>query len=926
MHHLIARLRSFWSAVRGAARLEREMEEEMHFHLDQEADRLARERGFGAAEARRHARAAFGRTERYKEEGLQARGAARITGLSLDLKLGARMLAKYPGVTLVGGVAMVIGVGLGAGYLEVVNDVLRPTLPLHEGERVVGLQNWDPVENDPELRSLHDFVVWREELESVENLSAFSSVERNLGPDVGAAEPARGAEITASGFRVARVAPLLGRTLIDADEREGAPAVVVLGYDLWRSRFFGDPGIVGRTLRLDGSASTVVGVMPEGFAFPVSHQFWVPFPSHPLPYERRQGPAIQMFGRLAPGMGLEEARAELSALGARAAAEFPATHEHLRPRVVKYTELFVDRVTGGSGTGAYLVTLLFVLLLLVLASNVATMVFARTATRENEIAMRFALGASRRQILAQFFVEALVLSLAATVLALLIVGWGAEQITRFAWQIPAGYVPFWLESGRGLNPSTVLYAVALAVAASLVAGVLPALKATGARLQSRLRHAPGASESTYRFGGVWSAMTVVQVAFTVLVLPPSIIAIWALTEPGHVDPGFPGEEYLSAEVALDREGSPADSAAAAAFLSRFESVREELRRRLLAEPEVSRVTFATRIPVMDHPQPWLEVDSGGGAPAHAGGRWVNATSVDEDFFEAFGARIVAGRGFSAADQTPAGAVVIVNELFVDEMLGGRNAIGRRVRYTTRYGEREATGRGRDLPRPLMREPSRWYEIIGVASDLGMDTNKDPFYSGEAPGVYHPLAPEAMGTGGSYAVRMAFHVRGDAAAFAPRLREIAHAVHPGLRLNDVLPLDRPVDRSNRNERVISRFFSWGTALLALIAVLISTAGVYSLLSFTVARQTREIGIRVALGADRRRIVTGVFSRAMLRFGLGILAGYVFWLIILADELGGRGGALFLITTAVLMVVGAAACAVPVRRALRIQPTEALREEG
>lgn len=902
---------------------ESRMQREFGFHIDMESERLMREHRLGPAEARRRALAAFGGVEKHKEALREGRGLAWLGGLSLDLKLGVRTLARYPGVSIVGGLAMAIGVGLGAAYLEVVNDLLRPTLPFAESDRIVGLRNWDVEANDPEPRAMHDFVVWREALESIQELGAFRSIERNLGAASASAEPALGAEITPSAFRMVRVPALLGRTLDDADEREGALPAVVLGYDLWRNRFSGDPNIVGQAVRLGNSTSTAVGVMPHGFGFPVNHQFWVPLRANVLPYARRQGPAIQIFGRLAQGISLEKAQLELSALGSRAAADYPATHEHLRPRVMKYTELFV----GGEGSGqAYLVQFIFVMLLLVLSSNVATMVFARIATREHEIAMRFALGASRGRVLGQFFVEALVLAVAATVVGLTIVARGADWVTRLFWDVTEGRIPFWLESGMNLNVTTVLYAILLAFLAALVAGVVPALKATRSGLQSRLRHAAGAAGSSMRFGGLWSAMIVVQVAFAVVVVPPAIVAVSGLASGDHADAGFATEEYLSARLEMDAEHAAQDPAARTDVFAEFQQAREELRRRLASEPAISRVTFASRVPGMSHADPGVEVDSHADAPARFGD-WAMTSSVDADYFDAFGVGIVAGRGFHSGDLRPGSRVVVVNQHFVDDILEGRNAIGRRVRYQTRYGEQMATDRPGPRARALMRQPGDWYEIVGVVKNLGMDTTKDAFFPGKGPGVYHPLTPEAMGSGGSYSVRMAFHVRGDAAAFAPKLRELAHAIHPALRLYDTLTLDGPVDKVSQTQRRIGRFSAWVTALVALIALLISVAGTYSVLSFTVSRQTREIGIRIALGANPRRIIAGVFSRAMFQIATGIVVGALLWFYVIVLVLGGGNQVRLLIATGcVLVLLGLIACGVPVRRALRIEPIEVLRTLG
>ena len=923
MRAFISRLRSLIRESGRSDRLASEMHEEMRFHVEMEAERLVRERGLTPGEARRQAHVAFGGMERYKAEGRDVRGTTRVADFSLDIKLGARMLAKYPAVTIVGGLAMAIGIGLGAAYLEIVNDFLRPSLPFDEGHRIVGLQNWDATTNKPELRSTQDFLAWRDALTSVEDLGAFRSIERNLGPPNALAEPALGAEISPSAFRMVRVAPVRGRPLMDADAHAGAPPVIVLGYHLWRSRFFGDAAILGRDVQLGKSTTTVVGVMPEGFAFPVSHQFWVPLREDASSYARRDGPPIQVFGRLAPGVSLDEAQAELSALGARAAADSPGTHEHLRPRVVKYVELFVG---GQAGPQAYLASFIFITLLLVLASNVATMVFARTASRENEIAMRFALGSTRRRILGQFFIEALVLALAATALGLAVVAFGTQWITRLLWEVTGGQVPFWLDSR--LNLSTVAYALVLAVLGSLVAGVLPAFKATGSRLQARLRHASGNGRSAMKFGGVWSALIVVQAAFAVLILPPAMLSVSSLAGEEIEHPGFAADQYLAARIEMDLEHPSPRARSQAEFFAEFDAMKEELRTRLLGGGEISRVAFASRLPGMNHPEPSIDMETDGGIvgvePA------VMPAAVDPYFFDAFGARIVAGRGFTSADR--GAAVAVVNEMFVTEILEGRNAVGRRVRYSTRAGQMYATGEPRGVAGPAAVQPGDWFEIVGVVSNLGMDTNADALHSGTGPGIYHPLTEAAMGSGGSYSVRLAFQVRGDAAALAPQLRQIAQAVHPSLRIYDVATMDGPVDRAAQTQRLMSRMFTWITALVAVIALFISTAGMYSVMSFTVWRQTRDIGIRIALGANRARIVSGVFSRAMIQIGAGLVVGAALWVYFIAYELrpstdGGADEVRFLFATAaLLMLVGLLACGVPVRRALRIEPTEALRDVG
>jgi hypothetical protein len=221
----------------------------------------------------------------------------------LDFKLGVRMLVKYPGLTLIGGLGMAIAIAVSTAFFVFFYSFMYPAaLPLNEGDRIVGIVNWDAAANRQENRSLHDFVTWRDELRSFADLGAYRPIQRNLIVPGGSTEAHTGAEITADGLRLARVPPLLGRLLLAGDEREGAPDVLVIGYDLWRTRFTSDPAVVGRTVRLGDTIHTVVGVMPEGFGFPVSQRLWVPLRANPSNYDRRQGPELEVFGRLAPGV------------------------------------------------------------------------------------------------------------------------------------------------------------------------------------------------------------------------------------------------------------------------------------------------------------------------------------------------------------------------------------------------------------------------------------------------------------------------------------------------------------------------------------------------------------------------------------------------------------------------------------------------
>ncbi|HEU4631213.1 MAG TPA: ABC transporter permease [Gemmatimonadaceae bacterium] len=921
---LLARGRSLWRALRGHAAIETDMAEEFRLHQELRAADLVRA-GLAPAEAARRARLEFGSAERYKHEGRTARGLRpfdRIHISWLDLKLGFRMLVKYPGLTVVGGLAMAFAIWVGVVVFQLVSMFAHPTLPLPDGDRLVQIRNWDVAANRADSRALSDIIVWREGLRSVTDLGAFRDVERNLIIGTGAGEPVHLAEITASGFRIAHAVPLLGRPLVESDERAGAPPVVVIGHRVWQTRFGGASDVIGRTVRLGDRYATVVGIMPEGFAFPISHEIWTPLRPDVLEHAPGAGPGITVFGRLAPGVTREEAQAELTAFGQRAAAASPTTHEHLRPQLLPYTTVFYEPT--GSELGMLVSVNVFIVLLLVLVcGNVALLLFARAAARDGELVVRSALGATRSRIVTQLFAEALVLGGAATVVGLAAAQLGLRLGLQFL-ELNLGRLPFWYEAT--LSPQAILYAGGLTLLGAAIAGVMPALKITRG-LGLRLREGT-AGGGGLRFGGVWTAVIVTQVAFTVAFPALVFVELRELIRARSYDVGFTAEEYLSMRLEMDAaDVASADTAAArTAYQVRFGAALEELRRRMAAEPAIVGVTFVDRLPRMYHPERWAEVEalSPGAAQAaeasagQAGGpvttppRYtgdvVSFASIDPSYFDVLETPILAGRGFRPVDLAPDARVVIVDQGFVDDVLQGRNAVGRRVRFT-------------DSRRPdadSVADARPWYEIVGVVKDLGM---RHPIQRDPTAGVYLPAAPGSTGP-----LYMIAHVRGDPLALGPRVRALATAVDPTLRLSELQRLDTIADEV----LWVLKLWLRVTVALSAIALLLSLAGIYAVLAFTVARRTREIGVRVALGASRRRIVAAIFRRPLTQIGLGAaLGGSLIAVAAFATpeiELPPRYVALLVAYAAFMVGVCLLACVVPTRRALRVEPTEALRADG
>lgn len=656
----------------------------------------------------------------------------------LDVKLGVRMVAKYPGLSLVSVLGMAVAIAIGAGAFGVIGAMLDPTLPLPGGDRIVAVQNNradDP--GDPDRQVLHDLVEWRSELTTVRDLGAFRLTRRNLIIEGRGTDLVEVAEMSAAGFRVARIPPLLGRPLLEDDERAGAPPVLVIGYDEWQRRFDGDSTVIDRTVRLGETVHTVVGVMPDGFRFPVNHGFWVPLRLEVQKYARGDGPSLDVFGRLADGVTLEQAHAQLATIGQRMAAAYPDTHEHLRPTIVPYTYTAFAVDSQTIAWRMYTVQLVVSLLLVLVAVNVAVLVYARTATRTGEIAIRAALGASRARVIAQLFVEALVLSLAAAALGLTVavgaLDW-LERLMMVLGRVPEARrgvrgLPFWFD--LGLSGGLIAYVAGLAILGGTIVGVLPALKATGRKAYGGLQQV-AARGSQMQLGRTWTALIVVQVAVAVAVLPTATYWASELVRYGMGDPGYPAEEFFSARLSLQREEAPPSAEADAyqhAFEARFAERADALLRRLVAEPGVG-ASFVSDQPGGE-PDRRFEIEDGAatGDPTAAATREstvrASVSSVGAGLFELYDAPILAGRGFVDADAAEGSTAVIVDHTFAERM-GGGSVLSRRIRDPEGFGSR-----------PGDAERAPWLEIVGVVADLPGPTGLD---DPALPNVYRAATP------------------------------------------------------------------------------------------------------------------------------------------------------------------------------------------
>jgi putative ABC transport system permease protein len=884
---------------------------------------LAEREGVGRARSwyRRQARSAVRRAlfaRRSSDETSRPTTPGRSPMSWLDVKLGLRMLVKTPLLTVTGCVAIATAIAINAGFTEFMGDFFGRFETPAAGGRLVALTNQDLESGGRERRVLEDLGRWRAGLEAVERIGAVNEIDVNLVTPDGRSTPVRAAQVSASIFEITGTVPESGRTLQDSDDGPGVEPVVVLGYGVWQDVLGADPDIVGSTVRLGEEVHTVVGVAPEDFTFPTGRaEVWVNFRYDPGAFARRSGPPVIAFGRLAPGRSLGEAQAEIARLGAAAASDHPDSHERLRPTVIPFEEMVG---LGSSPLATWALRgarLFFVMLLVAACANVATLVFARNAGRESEIAIRNALGGGRLRIVAQLFAEAMVLALASAAVGLVVADAGLRYGSDLFWEAQYTDPPAWFHAGLSLP--TVLYSLVLAVVGAGIVGILPGLRATRGGAARTLQRA-GSGSGTLSFGWLPTTVIVVQTAISVAFLPVVLTGSMTDFKDKLVDGSFSTEPYLTARMMADSEirrvtaaeeaaegGEPFDTEVfgigmvriSRTLLERYDEMAANISRRLAAEPGVRRVVVTSRLPGVvggtSLPGIRIELD---GERTPDGGWPVRFTEADLGLFDVVGHTVIDGRALTSADYAEGERVALVNTSFVDELYGGHSPVGRLVRVARPDG---------DPDRP-------WTEIVGVIPDDVAGPG------GVTPHIYFPRTRP-----GVYPLKLLVQVDGDAAAFGPRLRALVAEVEPGMLIDEVIPL-----AEMRRSEILGELFGVAVMLfVALVTMLLSTTGVYALMSFIVAQRTREIGIRTALGADALLVVKGVFRRALVQLGLGVVVGLGIVGLVLRQSVE-EGATRDLILSgvgvaAVLTVVGLMGCAVPLVRALRVQPMRALSTE-
>ena len=798
-----------------------------------------------------------------------------------DFRQAVRSLANAPGFAVVAIGTLALGIGFNTAVFSVVDAVLLRPLAYARPAELVRVFDRNPAKGIPRFSaSPRNFVDWRERNATLSGMAAFSGDDATLLEDRDP-ERLRAEAVSPALFPVLGVPPLLGRTFEPGDEKPGGRDVAVLSWSLWQRRFGGDPAIVGRVLRFEDARRVVVGVMPRDFRFPSrSADLWLPLVLTEQNLANRGQHWLGVLGRLKPGVSAAQAQADFDGIAARLAAEFPAKNAGWSEEIVSLS----DAISGDSRKSLRLLVAAVAFVLLLACVNVSNLLLARGLARRREVAIRTAIGASRARIVRQFLAETLVLALSGGALGTL----GAVWLTAALVRLGGDALPRRAEiavDGRSL-----LFALAAGLAAAALAGLLPAFSASGSVDSEALRESPGRATSGRRAATLRRVLLAAQLALTLVLLVGAALMLRSMRAALAVDPGFRPDGALLAEFSLPESRYGSDE--------RVLGFYDELMGRLRRLPSVSAVgtsivapmpggiwqSYSVEIP--DHPRPESDQIS------------LLYRVVGGDFFSAAGIPLRLGRVFTAEDRKGTPLVAVISETAARRCFPGENPIGRLINP----GDR--------TPGPR--------RIVGVVGDVREESPTSP----PDASIYVPLAQKPW-TDAAVIIR----TTGDPEAIAPDVRAQIRAIDPELPLDGLAPLSEQVGRALADRRFLLALL----ALFAVLALTIATVGMYGVASRSAAERRREIGIRVALGADARHVLRLFVGEGARTAAMGWLAGLL--LTLPAARL--TAGLLFGVSAAdapsfgaVSLLLAAAtvvANLVPAIRALRGDPVAALRAD-
>lgn len=862
-------------------RFDRELEEEMQFHLEMKAEENIAS-GVSPEEARYAAQRQFGNQTLFREVSRDMWGFRTLEALAKDLRYGLRVMIKNRGFTLVAVITLALGIGANTAIFSVVNSVLLRPLPYPNAERLMTIWEDHRARNGPEREwaSPPGFEDWRDQTKSFDHVVAFQFWQPTL---TGQGEPERltGAQVSHDTFAMLGVTPALGRSFRPEEDHPGVESVVIISHGLWRKRFGADPSLVGRRIFLNGEGRMVIGVMPAGFKFPIIADADVWRPIQPVLNSgcRRGCTAIRVMARLKPDATEAQARAELSAVAARIEQQFPDTNTKVGAALVPLQEFLVGPVK--TQMLALLVAVAFVLL--IACANVANLLLARSATREKEIAIRASLGAGQWRIARQLLSESLLLAIIGGTIGVLIAYRLADLLARFSPQGTPRLDEIGVD-GRALG-----YALAVTVLTGLLFGAAPVWQLFKADLNQSLRDSGKGLQGARRGRRALSALVVVETALALVLLAGAGLLVKSFIRLQRVDPGFEPRNMLTAVVTLPQAAYPERNQVAHFYSRLLERVR--------TLPGAQSAAAVSSLPLTGFDSDAGFVIEGRPAPRPDQQPVAWVSSVSPGYFRTMGMRLIAGREFTDRDNENSPKVVIISETTARRHFSNENPIGKRI------------GDG---------SPDGWREIVGVTADVKhFGLNQDARVS-----MFFPDRQQL-----SRRMFIVVRTTADPSSLSPALRGVIAEMDKSLAVSNIISMGEISTQSIGQER----FTLLLLGLFSALALLLAVAGIYGVMSYAVAQRTREIGVRMAMGAQTGAILKLVVGHGMKLVAGGIALGLAasFSLTqLMAKMLFGVSAAdplTFIVITLLLAFVALLACWIPARRATKVDPMTALRFE-
>ncbi len=875
-------MRLFWHSG-----LREDVDAELEFHLEMHVRDLTAA-GRSPAAAREEAERRFGELRRVREACISIDQRRRerehrrevFTDMLQDLWFAFRALRKSPGFALLAVLCIGLGVGVTSTILSAVHAILIRPLPYQGAEELVAIYARRAALDEHGVNIAYpDYVSWREDNKSFTDVGMWTWQALAFSGE-GEPERVEGAMVTPNLFNLLGVRPLLGRNFLPEELSTTTPVrVVLLSYGLWQRRFGGDRGIVGRTITVDGFPHQVVGVMSQGFGFPDRGQAWLPFTVESWGAERANRGYAGAIARLKPGVSLTQAQRDLDVISARLVQEFPNDNRGWDAEAVSLREDLVGDMRRP--LMVFLGAVGFVLL--IVCANVANLMLTRGAARQREMAVRVAIGAGRQRLVRQLLTESMVL---AGIGGLVGIAIAAVGVRLYGQAVPDG-LP-WYVTLR-LDGMTVLFTVAIAVLTGILFGLMPAFRSTDLNLSGALREGTGGSGEGRQRARLRSALVVAEVALCLVLMIGAALLIQSYRALQGTQLGFERRGVLTLRLSLPRSTYDQPDKRTLFYATLFD--------RLAALPGISAVGSAQGIPMSG----WnlqANMDIEGRPPRPEGqGLEVHYQIVSPDYFKTLEIPLIRGRNFTRFDRDTLNPVVLINQSLARKEFAGEDPLGKRIK---------------------LGGPGPWATIVGVVGDFRHYRLPQPM----GPAVYYSY----FGAPG-YTQTLAIRTRGDPLDALPQVRGVLHELDPNLPAFQEQSLEQAVDRALWRQRLQGQVLGFFAAL----ALVLAAVGIYGVISYGVAQRTRELGVRMALGASKGRVVGLVVRQgvllALLGLGLGLagalaLTGVLTRLLyeVRATDLG-----TFIAVPLVLGAVAVLASWLPALRAARVDPLVAMRAE-